>query len=210
MLTEGQLVFFGLPQYRTDQQDIIDKNNIRELVEFERYCRDRALWDLMEQCYVQDSRIQISWFSGSGNEFVKASKGMPGATHKINNTIVWLKNDKGIAEAIASIHLRHSDKGIEYDVISYVRLLFKVVKIESIWKIATMDCIYEKDTIIPVVPCKVLQISSQELLKYRYSYRCLSYVLSQRGELINDNLPGEDAPETIADLYEKASEWILQ
>ena len=54
-------------------QQALDKAAIRELVEFERYCRDNALWDEMKKCYTEDSHVKISWFEGTGHGFVDAS-----------------------------------------------------------------------------------------------------------------------------------------
>lgn len=55
--------------------DILEKESVKELVQFERYCRDNALWEEMDRCYTADSEIIISWFHGTGHEFVEASKG---------------------------------------------------------------------------------------------------------------------------------------
>lgn len=38
------------------------KADILELVQFERFCRDNALWDAMETCFTKDSNVKISWF----------------------------------------------------------------------------------------------------------------------------------------------------
>ena len=84
--------------------DILEKESVKELVQFERYCRDNALWDEMDRCYTADSQIIISWFHGTGHEFVEASKKMAGrAPHKIYNTQVWLHGDRAVAVMITTI-----------------------------------------------------------------------------------------------------------
>lgn len=82
--------FFDMP--RTESaEDMLEKFRVRELVEYERFCRDNALWDSMLACFAQDSRVEISWYQGSGQGFVEASKKMKAkAPHKLNNTLVWL------------------------------------------------------------------------------------------------------------------------
>ena len=55
------------PEARADKYDIL------ELIRFERYCRDNALWDEMRKCFSPDSFVNISWYQGSGDGFVTAS-----------------------------------------------------------------------------------------------------------------------------------------
>ena len=57
-------------------ETLLDKENILELIQFERFCRDNALWDSMRSCFAEDSRVNISWFDGTGEEFVKSSEEM--------------------------------------------------------------------------------------------------------------------------------------
>lgn len=51
-----------------------NKADIQELIQFERFCRDNYLWEGMLQCFSKDSRVNISWFDGTGEEFVESSK----------------------------------------------------------------------------------------------------------------------------------------
>ena len=72
---EEMMGFFDMP--RTESaEDMLEKFRVRELVEYERFCRDNALWDSMLACFAQDSRVEISWYQGSGQGFVEASKKM--------------------------------------------------------------------------------------------------------------------------------------
>jgi len=52
-----------------------------------------------------------------------------------------------------------------------------------------------------------VEIPAQELAGYRQSYRNLSYSLAQAGYEVNNNLPGEDKPETAAAIMEDAFSW---
>ena len=71
------------------------------------------------------------------------------------------------------------------------------------------DCIYERDEIIPVVPGSEITINTAELDTYRASYKGLCYVLSRTGQTSDQDLPGEDKPETIEKLYNDASVWLF-
>lgn len=48
------------------EKAVLEKTAIKELVEFERFCRDNALWDEMARCYAVDSHVNISWYQGTG------------------------------------------------------------------------------------------------------------------------------------------------
>lgn len=201
-------MYFDKLLYNNNIEEVVEKYKIQELVEYERYCRDRQLWEQMEQCYDENSRVQISWFTGSGKEFIEASKNMKGASHKNNNTVVWLNKNRGIAEILTCIQMRFSENSVEYDLLSYARVLYRVEKRDERWRIISMECIYERDSIIPTVPMGGLQIKPEELRQGRYSYQCLAYVLKRRGETINENLPGEDKPDTIKELYQNVFSWL--
>lgn len=72
-------------------ETLLDKENILELIQFERFCRDNSLWDSMYQCFSKDSTVNISWFKGSGAEFVESSKEMNRyAPHQIYNSQIWI------------------------------------------------------------------------------------------------------------------------
>lgn len=55
-------------------ETLLAKEDILELIQFECFCRDNALWESMETCFADDSYINISWFKGNGNEFVASSR----------------------------------------------------------------------------------------------------------------------------------------
>ena len=40
-------MFYQCKMGQNTLEDVVDKFNIRELIEFERYCRDYKLWDEM-------------------------------------------------------------------------------------------------------------------------------------------------------------------
>ncbi|MCM1566781.1 MAG: nuclear transport factor 2 family protein [Dehalobacter sp. 4CP] len=190
-------------------EEIIDKFNIKELVEFERYCRDQKLWDEMEKCFHPDSSVNISWFSGTGHEFIEASKKMQSnAKHKINDTLIWLNKYRAVVEMMATIHIFGELDGFPVDLMSYSRLHFRVEKREGIWRISSFDCICEKDLLVPVYPNNQIVIQEEQLRKYRPSYASLSYMLAKEGYDIDINLAGEDKPETIKKLYETSTKWL--
>lgn len=203
--------FFDIPLNQNDQNAMQEKAKIKELLEYDRYCRDNGHYKQMADCYSENSVVKVSWFNGNGKEYARRlaeAKG-GGAKHKVNYTIVWLNGDKAIAEMTTSmLSPRQKVDGQEFDLISYARILTRLQKENGEWKIMQGDCIYERDELVPVFPGAEIKVDTVQINKYRQSYKNLCYVLSRTGEQSDQNLPGEDEPETIEKLYQEASKWV--
>ena len=200
---------FIIRTMKNTEKDRNDKFDVKELLEFERFCRDNAQWDEMRKCFAQNSHIKISWFEGTGDEFVTASQKMESyAPHKINDTLIWVHGDRAIAIMMATIQIRKVIAGVEMELQSDAKLVFRTQRINSAWYIATMEGIYEKDSLIPVYPAGDVKIPAEEISKYRSSYAGLSYVLATEGYEVNSKLPGRDCPETVVNLYEECTKWL--
>ena len=77
---------------------------------------------------------------------------------------------------------------------------------DGVWKIKGMDCIYERDMLIPVVPDPKAFVDPSEFEKYRKSYKCVSWLFNHTGLPCGDELPGDDKPETVQKVYDEVSE----
>lgn len=189
-----------------------DKAAVKELVEFERFCRDNALWDEMKKCFTEDSIVDISWYQGSGYGFVEASRKMKTrAPHKIYNTEVWLNGDKAVAIMMTSIQTRTELNGITMDLSSDAKLVFRVVKKDELWYILSFTGIYEQDSLVPAYPKNNANLPDVKLEGYRQSYACLSYVLDKVNSTpVNNNLPGIDKPDLVKNLYSEIDRWLQE
>ncbi|ODF68323.1 nuclear transport factor 2 family protein [Listeria monocytogenes] len=187
------------------------KADILELVQFERFCRDNELWDAMETCFTKDSNVKISWFQGTGHGFIEASKKMTNpAPHKIYNTQVWIKNDRAVAIMQATIQTRTIINGVEMELNSDAKLVTRVERIDGKWYINAFEGVYEKDSLMPVVPSKNADVPAELLANFRKSYACLALSLTLNGYEIDNNLPGIDRPEQVTQFFKEADEWLLQ
>lgn len=194
---------------KNTKENLIDKFSVKELIEFERFCRDNSQWDEMRKCFAADSKITVSWFQGTGAEFVDASIKMESyAPHKIYKTLVWLSNDKAVSITMATVQCRSDLDGHTVELRSDVKLLYRTQKIDGVWYIISMDGIYEKDSLIPVSPGGNISVPTEEISKYRSSYANLTYVFKKQGYDIDNNLPGIDRPETVNKLYQEAEDWL--
>lgn len=190
-----------------DSATLNERQQVRELVEFERYCRDYCLWDIMMELFLPDSTVRISWFEGSGREFVERSKKMGRAKHKIYNTVTQVSGSRAMAEILAQIQSRQILDTCEVDLLSNVKLLYRLIKSGIQWKILSIDCVYENDSLVTSVP-RGSMVIDDILAGFRQSYKCLSFVLSAMGTPVNQALPGIDRPETIEALYNQRKAWL--
>ena len=206
-------LFNQYPVSEDTLETMCDKHNITKLVEYERYCRDNMKFDEEKECFSPESRVKISWFNGSGYEFVERSRKPTGELwsapkHKIYNTFVWLNGDKAVAETQCMMGAYHNVEIVQYHRLGWARLLYRVQKENGLWKIKGLDCIYERDMLIPVVPSQPLDF--KEFEKFRPSYRCLSWLFEKQGVATNERLPGDDKPELTYELYAEVTNWLNQ
>ncbi|MBO0794600.1 MAG: hypothetical protein J2P36_27110 [Ktedonobacteraceae bacterium] len=97
----------------------------------------------------------------------------------------------------------------EIDLVASCRLFNRVRREAGIWRLASLDVIYEKDTCSPVNPADPVQINWEKLLEYRPSYRFLCYYnLHRFGRTVDPDLPGDDRPELVTLLYAEADAWL--
>ena len=191
---------------------------ISQLVLLERESRDLALWKSMAECFYPDSRVHLSWINASGPEFVTGSidmaeRGMK-AKHRVGPPLVRLAGNRGVASFPAIIDIPASVKGVEVQLSSYARFFYRVEKRDDRWGICFFDSIYMRDEIVAQIPGERVAISPAEVSGYRKSYRMLCFLLSQTGYVPNQDLAGEDMPETVtaklAEIYDCAGATLDQ
>ena len=104
----------SLPQ---DVRNTVDITAISQLVLLERECRDLSRWNGMRDCFHPDSRVRISWFNGSGAEFVEGSIDMArrgiSAKHRLGPPLVRLANNRAVASLAAIIDIPDNLGGID-------------------------------------------------------------------------------------------------
>lgn len=189
-----------------------DRLEILDLVRAERYARDREQWDRLADCYTEDSRIRVTWFSGTGREFAEASvkqvRGPSVGRHLIFPMDVRIEGDRAVVESDAMIQVRGIKDGIEFDLETYCRFLSLVRRTPVGWRLVTFDCIYLKDTLRTVNPDQKLPLDWDHIASLRPSYRFLDFLLSFSGYKIDQNLAGVDRPDLVAALYAEADGWL--
>lgn len=195
-----------------DPADSAETTALGQLVLLERQARDRGWWPLMRECYAPGSTVRLSWFRGSGQEFVAASERMAGrgdlSRHRLGPPVVHVRGPRAVIEVAASIEVRTELRGVEADLTSYARLVYRAERGGSRWRVTSLDPVYERDSLFPSVPGTSVPLDPADLAGPRPSYRLLAYVLGQRGYEVGDDLLGDDQPEAVRRFYRETMDWL--
>jgi hypothetical protein len=99
---------------------------------------------------------------------------------------------------------RSTIEGTQYDMSSSATFIVKLVRFHGDWKIISLECIYDKDNLVPVVNTPKTPL----VIDYpRESYKCLGYILGKAGYTVDPNLPGWDRPSEAQTHLESARHW---
>ncbi|RZT36856.1 nuclear transport factor 2 family protein [Cupriavidus agavae] len=191
---------------------VLDKAEITEVVQTERAARDQAQWTRMLETYHADALVDVSWFHGSGAEFVAASQRMYDAgrhsAHLMGPTLVRLRGDRALAHTPCAVTARMHLDGVEVEVTTHARLHERVERRSGVWRIARMGIVYLRDGLVVVNPSERVVLDAAQLAAYRPSYRFLSYLLAHAGQRPRPDLPGADRPETVQPLVDSDDAWL--
>ena len=198
-----------LPQSVLDAADV---SAITQLVLTERECRDLGRWDQMRGCFHPDSLVRLSWFTGSGPDFVAGSIDMARrgvlAKHRLGPVRVQLRGDRALASLVGAIDIPATVDGVELMLTSLARFLYRAERRNDIWRLSGFDAIYLRDTLEPALPGQSVPVTPAQLTGYRPAYRMLSFVLASQGYQVNAELPGEDRPDKAAALFRELYDWV--
>ena len=193
-------------------QDQLQRSAIDQLIQRERTARDAGRWDEMADCYHPDSRVEVSWFQGTGKEFAARSSAIAGGKvytfHTMSPAVVTLNGDRALADAGCSIHGLTEVDGVEIDIVSHTHLLWRVLKSDGDWLIAGMRAFYISDSLIPLDPGRVPLIDQDVFKGLRKSYRSIGYSMKRAGFDVRDDLPGMDRPEMMTELRTGERDWL--
>ena len=196
----------------TSTQECVDRMLIAELIQRERAARDGRLWQTMAECWHPQSLVDVSWFHGSGPEFVAASaRQATGSTlsfHQMGPSVVTVKGDRAIADTGCAMHGMRMLHQAEVAVISHTRLVSRAIREGEDWLVAGLKVEYIRDLVVPRDPGRLPEIDRTLLVGYRDAYRYLSYVLTQSSLVPRTDLPGVDLPETVTALRAAEQRWL--
>jgi hypothetical protein len=188
-----------------------DITAITQLILRERESRDLWRWETMRACFWPESLVRVSWFCGSGADFVTGSiemarRGIP-AKHRLAPILVTLAGDRAVARLTGIIDLPVKLKGVDATLSTHSRFLYRAEKRDGRWGLMGFDAIYMRDELTPDLPGQTISIDPSEVKDFRKSYRLLSYYLHTQGYEVDSSLAGEDRPETVEMLNRELYAW---
>jgi hypothetical protein len=184
-----------------------------QVVAHEREFRDRGWWDEMAGCYHRDSRVRSMWFTGTGEGFAAASRDMAErgdrSRHRLSFPSVHLGGQRAVVSMPMSIEFRIELHGIEADLVSYARGIYRLERRHGQSKICDLSTIYERDTLTAVIPGSSISVDRERLSAMPASYRMLAYYFDIRGYAIDAGLPSDDRPALAEALLTEAFDWLV-
>jgi hypothetical protein len=203
------------------REALLERLTISELVQSWALHRDAGHWAQLRETVHADGIMTATWFEGTFEAFIT---GMQAAwrrgsksQHFQGGTVVEVVGRKAIAQTRMSILVRGSLEGVAVDV-NCIGVFYDRVEIRDgdgdgcgdrggQWRIAKRNVIYDKDSMSPVHPGDVIELSPQKLSSFPEGYRHLAYLQSTNGAHVNPNLPtaqGDARDQLIRD----AQSWL--
>ena len=165
----------------------------------------------MADCFHDESTVTISWFQGSGADFVAQSKAMTdrgvSSRHRLGPPTVRIHSDRGVVILPAVVEPYPSVDGVACALNAYCRLLYRVIKAGGGWKVAALEVVYERDELRPLVPGARIAVDEAELTGLRVPYRFVAWTMGKAGVTISQQLPGDDRPAVVDALHVDAFKW---
>jgi len=186
---------------------------VRTVLLAERTAKDLGHWAVMAAAFAPVSCVRVSWFEGSGADFVanaraRADRGGTPSFHEIGAVAVVVNGRRALADASCTVHIRTTADGVGIDLVSRGRLCWRAEEVDGRWRIVSMDMIYIRDGLAPVEPGTAvppLPVPEQA----RSSYGFLQRVMSAAGYPVSAGLPGVDRPDLVDALLAGHGGWLL-
>jgi len=191
--------------------DIVDRLEIRDLIENWALWRDAGDWDRFRTVWHDDGVMMATWFQGPASEFIRVTregwaKGVS-ILHFLGGTSVDLAGDRAIAQTKMTISQRGDVQGVLCDVVCTGRFYDFVEKRKGRWAVVLRQPIYEKDRVDPVDPAARLVIDQSKLAEFPKGYQHLAYIQTQIGYTVKRDMPQLTGPEVEA-LYARGKAWL--
>jgi len=188
-----------------------DRWQVRELVENWALWRDAGDWERFRTVWHDDGRMMATWFQGSADEFIDASRegwrrGVS-ILHFLGGSTVDVAGDRAIAQTKMTISQRAKVHGALCDVLCTGRFYDFLEKRGGRWGLVLRQPIYEKDRMDPVDPAQRVELDRDLLTRLPEGYRHLAYLQTQAGFTVKPDMPGLKGPEVEA-LYARGARWL--
>jgi hypothetical protein len=193
------------------REDRLERLAIRELVENWAVWRDAGDWERFRTLWHPDGRMMATWFQGTADEFIAASragfeKGVS-ILHFLGGHSAEIAGKRAISQTKMTISQRALVHGVLVDVVCTGRFYDFLAQVPSGWSIVLRQPIYEKDRMDPVDPAARLALDQAKLQRFPEGYRHLAYLQTEIGYQVKLDMPGLKGPEVEA-LYARGRDWL--
>jgi SnoaL-like domain len=177
--------------------------------------RDQARWDELRSTFTTNATISVSWYSGSIDGFIEASRAMASGVeaqtkHGLGVPRISICGNRALAETDVTVMARSKLGPLELDVTVFARFFDRFECHREVgWQVASRVAIYEKDRIDPVGPSVLYWLVNRFARYDRHppELRHLAYGLSRKGmKLMGDVVTGGSPAES--DMKAAARSWL--
>jgi SnoaL-like domain len=192
-------------------EEAADRVAIRDLIESWAIWRDTGTWDRLRSVWHADGRMMATWFQGTADEFIAASKDSFArgvrSNHSLAGTTIEIAGHRAVAQTKMAILHRAPLEGVLCDFTCIGRFYDFFEKRDGRWGLVLRQPIYEKDRIDPVEPGTAPKLDPALLARFPEGYRHLAYLQAKHGYAIKLDMPGLVGPELEA-LYRRGAAWL--
>ena len=177
--------------------------------------RDQQRWDDLRAIFADGATISVSWFEGSIDKFIQASKQMAIAgeaqtKHWFGPPRSVVRGDRALAETDVMIMIRSRTGPLEVDITAYARFVDRFERdADRGWLIRSRVAVYEKDRMDPVGPSILIWFLNliAPYKKYPPALKHLAFGLSRKGRALVPGTISSGSVEEQAFLKE-AQKWL--
>ena len=192
-------------------RDIIERMEVRELIESWVIYRDAADWENFRDVWTEGGRMMATWFHGSAEEFIKVSiEGFERGIyilHFLGGSMIKIAGDRAVAQTKMTISQRGDVHGVECDIVCTGRFYDLIERNDGKWGVALRQPIYERDRMTPLNFNQSITLDPTILSKYPIGYQNLAYFQQGLGYNVKRDMPGLTGPEVEA-LYKQGAAWL--
>lgn len=194
-----------------------DREALFDLVRRERFVRDQRRFDEMAACFHENAWVRTTWYDGHGGQaYVDSTRELLGdrndkdfsGKHWVFPAHARVTGDRALVESPATIFVRRELGGVQVDITAYCRFFSRAVRRQGVWKLLSFHVLFEKDTMVPVVPGEVPELDRELLASIRPSYRFLGYAQTLKGVKVNPDLLGDDRWDDLVAFHHGEDAWL--
>jgi hypothetical protein len=196
----------------SNDETILDRLAIRELVENWSIYRDNREWERFLTVWHDDGVMMTTWGGkATPQQFVEAAtKGFAKGDrmlHIVGGVTSLVEGDRGFAMSKLRIQQRGPVEGVACDVVCIGVNFDFMEKREGRWGLVLRQPVYERDYIDPVDPNQEVELDPEIMERRPDGYQRLAYLQEGLGYTIKPDMPTEVGAEREA-LVAAREAWL--